>query len=130
MPKRICNKCEKKKPSHDFYDDSRNTCKECKKKYTKDRYQASKDNAKYVKSGRCKEAENGQHLDDDLQYENKKLKKRVRKLEKKMDEMNYIMYQQKKEIGYINALIKGFVTSLKVNQEEESDSANIVEISE
>ena len=62
MPKRICNKCEKKKTSHDFYDDSRNTCKECKKKYTKDRYQASKDNAKYVKSGKCKEPENGQQL--------------------------------------------------------------------
>ena len=130
MPKRICNKCEKKKPSYDFYDDSRNTCKECKKKYTKDRYEASKDNAKYMKSGKCKEAENGQQLDEDLQYENKKLKKRVRKLEKKMDEMSYIMSQQKKEIGLINALIEGFATGLKVNQEEELDSTNITEISE
>ena len=130
MLKRICNKCEKKKTSHDFYDDSRNTCKECKKKYTKDRYQASKDNAKYVKSGKYEEAENGQQLDDDLQYENKKLKKRVRKLEKGMDEMNQIISQQKKEIYIINALIKGFASGLMVNQEEELDTANVVELSE
>jgi hypothetical protein len=130
MPKRICNKCDKKKPSYDFYDDSRNICKECKKKYTKDRYQATKDDAKYVKSGRREKVENDQQSDDDLQYKNKKLKKRVRKLEERMDEMNYIMSQQKKEIGYINALIEGFVTSLNVDQEEELDSANIVEVLE
>ena len=130
MPKRICNKCDKKKPSYDFYDDSRNICKECKRKYTKDRYQASKDDAKYVKSGRRKEAENVQQLDDDLQYENKKLKKRVRKLEKGMDKMNQIIFQQKREIGQINALIEGFATAFRVGQEEELDSANIVEVLE
>ena len=130
MPKRICNKCDKKKPSYDFYDDSRNICKECKRKYTKDRYQASKDNAKYVKSGKCKEVEDGQQSDDDLQYENKKLKKRVRKLEKGMDKMNQIIFQQKREIGQINALIEGFATAFRIEQEKELDSANIVEVSE
>jgi hypothetical protein len=129
MPKRICNKCDKKKPSYDFYDDSRNTCKECKKMYSKDRYQASKGDVKYVEERRNK-VNDDQQLDDDLQYKNKKLKKRVRKLEERMDTMNHIIYQQKKEICQINALNDGFVTSFKVNQEEELDSANIVEILE
>jgi uncharacterized protein YlxW (UPF0749 family) len=97
--------------------------------YSKDRYQASKGDVKYVEERRNK-VNDDQQLDDDLQYKNKKLKKRVRKLEERMDTMNHIIYQQKKEICQINALIDGFVTSFKVNQEEELDSANIVEILE
>jgi hypothetical protein len=125
MPKKICNKCEQRKPSDDFYDDSRNICKECKKKYTKNKYWASKDE----KSGRHKK-DADESNDDDLLYENKKLKKRVRKLEKEMDKMNYIISQQNKEIVHINALIEGFAMGLKVDDEEESDRANITEVLE
>jgi len=130
MPKRICNRCDQKKHSYDFYDDSRNTCKECKIKSSKESYQAKKNGGNHVKSGRCKKDEDVQQSDDDLQYENKKLKKRVRKLEKGMDKMNHIISQQKREIYMINALIKGFASGLMVNQEEEVDTANVVELSE
>lgn len=124
MPKKFCNKCEQKKPLDDFYDPG-NTCKDCKKKYTKDKYWANKDAKEKPKKTKDDQSDVGESDD-----ENKKLKKRVKKLEKKMVEMNTIISQQKKEIDHISALIESFTIGLKEDQEEELDEANIVELSE
>lgn len=127
-----------KKSLNDFYESSKNICKECKIKYVMDGYRANKDKAK--------DEQLYENMITNLQYDNKKLKKRVRKLvaktdetnyinrelrkrvrnlEKEMLETNYITLQHKKDIDEINASIEWLVLNFVDEQEEESETTTL-----
>lgn len=121
---KLCNECDEVKSVDEFYK-SYTKCKPCEIARRKKR-DARKQNKMQVAS-EAVQPESDDLSEDETQYAYKKQERRVKKLEKTVEELSDTVNVQRRKIREIEEMINGFVLGMKL--ERELDNADVTELS-
>lgn len=121
---KLCNECDEVKSVDEFYK-SYAKCKPCVSAHRRKIRDARKQNEMRLASEVQPESED--LSEDETQYAYKKQERRVKKLEKTVEELSDTVNVQRRKIREIEEMINGFVLGMKL--ERELDNADVTELS-